>query len=78
MIYRQTNSSGHCCNSVINRRDKKGSHIRLTTTPNGEHHVTILYHQSLRVGSLASILDDVADHFQLTHDELLQQLLHLR
>ena len=53
---------------------QKGSHIRLTTTQNGEHHVTIPNHQSLRVRTLASILDDVAEHFQLTRDELRQQL----
>ena len=56
---------------------QKGSHVRLTTTENGEHHVTIPHHQSLRIGTLASILDDVAEHFQLTRDDLLQQLFDL-
>ena len=39
-----------------------GSHLRLTTLQGGEHHVTIPDHASLRVGTLASILGDVAAH----------------
>ena len=46
------------------------SHIRLTTNENGSHHVTIPLHSPLRVGTLASILDDVARHFGLSRDEL--------
>ena len=56
---------------------QKGSHVRLTTNENGEHHVTIPRHQSLRIGTLSSILDDVANHFQITRDDLLQQLFDL-
>jgi len=29
-----------------------GSHIRLTTTLNGEHHVTIPLHDPLKIGTL--------------------------
>ncbi len=39
-----------------------GSHMRLTTQQGGEHHVTIPDHASLRVGTLARILGDVAAH----------------
>lgn len=46
------------------------SHIRLTTQQNGEHHVTIPQHDPLLVGTLSSILADVAEHFQLTREEL--------
>jgi predicted RNA binding protein YcfA (HicA-like mRNA interferase family) len=53
---------------------QKGSHIRLTTSRNGEHHVTVPYHDSLKVGTLAGILRDVAEHLRLERDELLQQL----
>ncbi len=53
---------------------QRGSHQRLTTIVNGEHHVTIPLHDALRVGTLASILDDVATHFGLTRDEVLRQL----
>ena len=37
-----------------------GSHMRLTTSMNGEHHVTVPKHSSLRVGTLSGILSDVA------------------
>lgn len=53
---------------------QRGSHLRLTTTLNGEHHLTIPMHNALRSGTLASILDDVADHFSLTRDEVLARL----
>jgi len=51
-----------------------GSHMRLTTTEGGEHHVTIPRHDSLRVGTLASILEDVAAHFGMTREDLLTRL----
>ncbi|MEB3215328.1 MAG: type II toxin-antitoxin system HicA family toxin [Nostocales cyanobacterium 94392] len=51
-----------------------GSHIRLTTQLNGEHHITVPAHNPLKVGTLNAILRDVAEHFDLTRDELLSQL----
>jgi predicted RNA binding protein YcfA (HicA-like mRNA interferase family) len=51
-----------------------GSHIRVTTQAKGEHHVTIPKHQPLRIGTLASILDNVASHAALTRDELIRKL----
>lgn len=51
-----------------------GSHLRLTTERGGEHHVTVPRHNPLRVGTLAGILGDVAEHFGLTRDELVAQL----
>lgn len=53
---------------------QQGAHLRLTTQQNGEHHLTIPLHTSLRVGTLASILSEVEAHFGLTRDELLQRL----
>ncbi|MDA1052203.1 MAG: type II toxin-antitoxin system HicA family toxin [Planctomycetota bacterium] len=53
---------------------QKGSHMRLTTTQQGEHHVTIPAHNPLRLGTLRSILTDVAAHFGMTRDELADQL----
>ena len=53
---------------------QKGSHIRLTTSLNGEHHVTIPNHDPLRIGTLSSILGDVADHLSKTKDEVIQEL----
>lgn len=51
-----------------------GSHIRLTTNENGTHHVTIPNHNPVRVGTLAAILDDVAEHFGINRKELLLRL----
>ena len=41
---------------------QSGSHIRLTTKMNGEHHLTIPAHAALRIGTLNGILGDVALH----------------
>jgi predicted RNA binding protein YcfA (HicA-like mRNA interferase family) len=57
---------------VVDRQT--GSHIRLTTQLNGEHHVTVPAHDPLNVGTLSAILRDIADHFDLNRDELLSQL----
>ncbi len=51
-----------------------GSHLRLTTTQPSEHHITIPSHDSLRVGTLAAVLRDVADFRGLSRDELLELL----
>lgn len=52
-----------------------GSHMRLTSTTHGEHHITIPNHDPLRIGTLAAILDSVARHHALTRDALLHRLL---
>ncbi len=51
-----------------------GSHIRLTTTENGEHHITVPDHDPIRVGTLASILDAVADHISISRTELILRI----
>ncbi len=51
-----------------------GSHLRLTTASPSEHHVTTPLHDPLRVGTLAAILADVADHQETSRDELLYRL----
>jgi len=51
-----------------------GSHLRLTTTEGGQHHVTIPNHDPLKVGTLAGILNDVAAHLEISRDELVQRL----
>jgi len=53
-----------------------GSHLRLTTTEHGEHHITIPRHHSLKVGTLAGVLQDVAAHFEITRDNLLDKLFN--
>jgi predicted RNA binding protein YcfA (HicA-like mRNA interferase family) len=47
-----------------------GSHIRLTTTRNGEHHITIPAHDALKVGTLAAIIGNIAAHLELDRDEV--------
>ena len=51
-----------------------GSHMRLTTTQQGEHHVTIPCHRSLRVGTLSAILRDVAEHLGIPRQKLVETL----
>jgi predicted RNA binding protein YcfA (HicA-like mRNA interferase family) len=51
-----------------------GSHMRLTTTQGGEHHITIPRHESLRVGTLNAILRDVAEHLDVPRQTLLTTL----
>lgn len=51
-----------------------GSHIRLSTSENGGHHVTIPAHNPLKVGTLTAILSDVAAHHKLTREQLLDRL----
>jgi predicted RNA binding protein YcfA (HicA-like mRNA interferase family) len=51
-----------------------GSHLRLTTQQGGEHHLTIPDHASLRVGTLASILGDVAVHLKIERSALAAEL----
>lgn len=51
-----------------------GSHVRLTRTAEGEHRITIPRHGTLRVGTLNSILKDVAEHLKVSKEELIQEL----
>ena len=51
-----------------------GSHLRLTTTQHGEHHVTIPRHPALRVGTLAAIMGEVGKHFGMERDELVRRV----
>jgi predicted RNA binding protein YcfA (HicA-like mRNA interferase family) len=50
---------------------QSGSHLRLTTNEHGEHHVTVPRHNPLKLGTLAGILGDVAEHFSLARDEVI-------
>jgi predicted RNA binding protein YcfA (HicA-like mRNA interferase family) len=51
-----------------------GSHLRLTTDQNGTHHITIPDHDALRVGTLSSIIGEVAAHLQLDREDLAREL----
>ncbi|MFZ1639935.1 MAG: type II toxin-antitoxin system HicA family toxin [Candidatus Contendobacter sp.] len=49
-----------------------GSHLRLTTQENGEHHITIPRHDPLKLGTLAGILGDIAQHFAMSRESVLE------
>jgi predicted RNA binding protein YcfA (HicA-like mRNA interferase family) len=51
-----------------------GSHIRLTTTQGGEHHVTVPAHTPLKVGTLSAVLGEVATHLGMSRDALAERL----
>lgn len=51
-----------------------GSHIRLTTTAKGEHHITIPGHKFLKIGTLSGILNDIAAHFKMNKGDLIKEL----
>lgn len=51
-----------------------GSHIRLTTTENGEHHLTIPAHDPIKIGTLSNILKDIADHHRMSRSDVLARL----
>jgi len=53
---------------------QRDSHLRLTTSRHGEHHVTIPDHNALRLGTLNSVVTDVAQHFSMTRDEVAERL----
>jgi predicted RNA binding protein YcfA (HicA-like mRNA interferase family) len=48
-----------------------GSHIRLTVDSPTQHRITSPAHDPLRVGTLAAILSDVAEHRKISRDDLL-------
>ncbi len=51
-----------------------GSHIRLTTQQNGQHHITVPNHDPLRIGTLNAILTDVAQHLGISKQEVIDGL----
>lgn len=51
-----------------------GSHQRLTTLLQGEHHITIPLHSPLRVGTLAAVLSEIAAHHAMSRDDLVARL----
>jgi predicted RNA binding protein YcfA (HicA-like mRNA interferase family) len=51
-----------------------GSHIRLTTAQQGEHHITIPTHKCLKMETLSSILSDIANHLKIDKKDLIKEL----
>jgi len=57
---------------VVDRQ--KGSHVRVTTQRNGEHHEAVPNHHPIKTGTLSAILKSIAAHHGVTQEELLRQL----
>lgn len=57
---------------VVTRQS--GSHIRLTTTQNGEHHITIPNHSPIKIGTLSAILTDIAQHFKKSKEDVIKKI----
>jgi predicted RNA binding protein YcfA (HicA-like mRNA interferase family) len=55
-----------------------GSHIRLKSQSEPEHHLTIPDHDALRVGTLSGVVTDVAAHHGLAREEVLKRLFPKR
>lgn len=51
-----------------------GSHIRLTTERDGQHHVTVPAHFPLKAGTLVSILKLIAAHHGMEVFQLMARL----
>lgn len=56
-----------------------GSHIRLTSRIKGsEHHVTVPAHKVLKVGTLSTIITDVARYLEQERADLAEELFGRR
>ena len=53
---------------------QRGSHVRVTTQVNGEHHEVLPRHNPVRTKTLSGILKSVAAHHGLSVEELLERL----
>lgn len=53
---------------------QSGSHIRLTTQQNGQHHLSIPNHDPFKIGTLNAILTEVAKHLGVSKQELVERL----
>jgi predicted RNA binding protein YcfA (HicA-like mRNA interferase family) len=53
---------------------QNGSHIKVTTEENGQHHVAIPNHNPVKIGTLNGILSEVARHFSITKEEVVKTL----
>jgi len=52
-----------------------GSHIRLTSKFKGsEHHITIPAHKELKIGTLSSVLSEVATYLEMERKKLIDEI----
>lgn len=57
---------------VVSRQT--GSHVRLTIEKPETHHITVPNHFPLKIGTLSTVLADVAGHLKVSRDQLLERL----
>lgn len=62
----------HTLGYAVDRQ--KGSHIRVTTQRDGEHHEVVPNHNPIKIGTLSTLLKSVAAHHKLTVEGLVRQL----
>ena len=53
---------------------QRGSHVRITTQVNGEHHEVIPQHRPIKTKTLSSILKSIVKHHKLSVEELLKEI----
>ena len=54
-----------------------GSHMRLTSSLKGmEHHITIPRHTPIKIGTLNSILKDIATYLEINRQQLVEDLFN--
>ncbi len=53
---------------------QSGSHIRIQTDVNGKHSETIPNHNPLKIGTLNSILQNIARHLNITVEQLIDEI----
>jgi predicted RNA binding protein YcfA (HicA-like mRNA interferase family) len=55
---------------------QKGSHIRLKTILKGEHFITVPNHDPIKIGTLSSILNEIANYLSKTKEEVIEELFN--
>ena len=53
---------------------QRGSHVRVSTNVNGEHHEVVPLHNPIKVKTLSGILKSVASHHEVSMQDLLEML----
>jgi predicted RNA binding protein YcfA (HicA-like mRNA interferase family) len=53
---------------------QRGSHMRVTTQRDGEHHEVIPNHSPIKMGTLQGILRGIAMHHKLSIEEIVEML----
>ncbi|MBK6728525.1 MAG: type II toxin-antitoxin system HicA family toxin [Xanthomonadales bacterium] len=62
----------HRLDYVVTRQS--GSHLRITTLRGGEHHEVIPNHSPIKIGTLQSLLRNIAAHHGMAVPDLIRQL----